>query len=108
MPLLFSKYAMILVLLIGPDCRAISRPPTSNATSAADSAIRATLAAVMASPVLNRGADRIYTPGRGWARSALRPAAAGRAADRRAAGPAVAPYTGSSRGRATAVLADRT
>src|SRR5215208_462147 len=97
MPLLFSKYAVSFVLLRGPDCTAISRPPTSNATSAAESAIRAILAAVMASPVLVGVAQReqVHTPATGSARSVRRRAAAGLAADRRAAGQAAAPDTGS-------------
>src|SRR5215207_2209874 len=97
MPLLFSKYAVSLVLLMGPDWTAMSRPPTSNTTSAAESAIRVTLAAVMASPVLDREAqrERVRTPAMGWALFVRLLAAAGRAADRRAAGQAAAPDTGS-------------
>src|SRR6266403_1290787 len=99
MPLLFSKYAVSFVLLMGPENRtAISRPPTSNATSATESAIRATLAAVMASPawvgVPHRGRDD--TPATEWARPVRRRAAAGQAADHRAAGQAVARGRGSS------------
>src|SRR5258707_7219902 len=89
MPLLFSKYAVSFVLLMGPEnCTAIITPPTSNATSATESAIRATLAAVMASPawvgVPHRG--RVDTPATEWARSVRRRAAAGPAGGRRAAG----------------------
>src|SRR5258705_13835821 len=99
MPLLLSKYAVILVLLIGPEnCTAISRPPTSSTTSTAESAIRATLGAVMASPVLVGVPHRepAGTPATELVRSVQRRAAAGRAADRRAAERAAAPGRGSS------------
>src|SRR6476660_4823087 len=96
MPLLFSKYAVSFVSLAGLDRVASSKPPTSSATSIADSATRAPLAAIMASVVLTRLGDRLNTPGPVWARPALRRAAAGRAADRRAAGPGAAPDMGSA------------
>src|SRR5258705_2374958 len=99
MRLLFWKYAVSLVLLMGPkNCTAISRPPTSSTTSTAESAIRATLGAVMASPVLVGVPHRepAGTPATELVRSVQRRAAAGPAADRLAAGRAAAPRRGSS------------
>src|SRR5258708_27373927 len=92
MPLLLSKYAVSFVLWMGPEnCMTISRPPTSNATSATDSPIRATLVPFMVSPVVGvPDWVRVGTPATEWARSARRLAAVGQVADPRAAGRAAA------------------